>query len=208
MPRQVEPLVMRGALERTDRPAAMALLLRGSTFTLYGGSVLTRWIGAPSSSRSTSSGLLLSPHSSRWSPRIHRSPGCVIASSGGAARRPDRTARPARRRSSSLASSSCVEAQQAQVEVHLLQLGQFERQQVEVPLGERGRLVVGDAVGLDLLGRQVRGDVDRHLLQAQLLRRLPARVADDDHAVGVDDDRLAEAELPDARPRRRRRRRR
>ena len=30
------------------RPAAMALLLRGSTLTLYGGSVFTRWIVAPS----------------------------------------------------------------------------------------------------------------------------------------------------------------
>ena len=76
---------------------------------------------------------------------------------------------------------------------------QFERQQVAVPLGKRGRLVVGDAVGLDLRRRQVRGDVDRDLLQAELLRRLPARVADDDHAVGVDDDRLPEAEFPDRR---------
>jgi len=30
-----------------ERPAAIALFERGSTFTLYGGSVLTRWIGAP-----------------------------------------------------------------------------------------------------------------------------------------------------------------
>ncbi len=28
-------------------PAAIAFLLRGSTLTLYGGSVLTRWIGTP-----------------------------------------------------------------------------------------------------------------------------------------------------------------
>ena len=60
-----------------------------------------------------------------------------------------------------------VEAQQPQVEVRGLQVGQFERQQLEVPLGERGRLVVGDPVGLDLLGRQVRGDVDRDLAQDQ-----------------------------------------
>ena len=41
MPREVEPLVMLCAGERL-RPAAMALLERGSTFTLYGGSVFTR----------------------------------------------------------------------------------------------------------------------------------------------------------------------
>lgn len=57
---------------KLDSPAAMALLLRGSTFTLYGGSVFTRWIVAPSRSRSTSSGLLLSAQSRRWFPRIHR----------------------------------------------------------------------------------------------------------------------------------------
>ncbi len=61
------------------------------------------------------------------------------------------------------------------------------------------RLVVGDPIGLDLGRRQIFGDVDRHLFQAQLLRRLPARVADDDHAVGIDDDRLAEAEFTDGR---------
>ena len=100
--------------------------------------------------------------------------------------------------SSSSASSSCVEAEQVQVEVACLQVGQLERQQVVVPVGQRRRLVVGDAVRLDLLRRQVLGDVDRHLRQAELLRRLVPRVADDDHAVRVDHDRLAEAELADA----------
>ncbi len=35
----------------------------------------------------------------------------------------------------------------------------------------------------------------RDLLEPDLLRRLVARVPDDDHAFGVDHDRLAEAEL-------------
>jgi hypothetical protein len=60
-----------------------------------------------------------------------------------------------------------------------------------------GSLVVGDAVGLDLLGRQVLGDVDGHLRQAELLRRLVAGMADYDHEVHVHDDRLAEAKLAD-----------
>ena len=60
-------------------PAAIALLLRGSTFTLYGGSVFTSWIDVPRSRSSTSAGSLESPYSSRWSPRTHKSPDCVIA---------------------------------------------------------------------------------------------------------------------------------
>ena len=43
--------------ENEESPAAIALFDRGSTFTLYGGSVFTRWIGAPSSRRSRSSTL-------------------------------------------------------------------------------------------------------------------------------------------------------
>ena len=65
------------------KPAAIALFDLGSTFTLYGGSVLTSWISAPSSSRSNASVLLESPHNNRWSPRTHRSPDWVVASSGG-----------------------------------------------------------------------------------------------------------------------------
>src|SRR3990172_9583502 len=53
-------------------PAAIALLLRGSTFTLYGGSVLTSWILAPARRESTSVGFPLSPHRSRGAPHIQR----------------------------------------------------------------------------------------------------------------------------------------
>ena len=46
MPGQVERLVVRRCLRRRTRPAAMALLLTAARpSTLYGGSVLTRWIG-------------------------------------------------------------------------------------------------------------------------------------------------------------------
>ena len=37
--------------------------------------------------------------------------------------------------------------------------------------------------------------MDRHFLEAQLLRRLPTGVTDDDYAFSVDDDRLSEAEF-------------
>ena len=57
---------------------------------------------------------------------------------------------------------------------------------------------VGDAVGLDLLGREVGGHVDRHLRELELLGRLPAGVPADDHASATHHDGLAEAELADA----------
>src|SRR5690606_29542108 len=60
---------------------------------------------------------------------------------------------------------------------------------------EAGGLVISNAVRLDLLGREIFGDVDRNLLQAQLLRGLPAGVPADDNTVGVDDNRLTKTEL-------------
>ena len=48
-----------------------------------------------------------------------------------------------------------------------------------------------------LLGRQVLGHVDGHLLQPQLLGGLVTGVTADDHPLGIDDDGLAKAELAD-----------
>ena len=60
-----------------------------------------------------------------------------------------------------------VEAEQAEVVVHALQLGQLDGEQVVIPIRNVGRLVVANAVGLDLLGRQIFGDVNRNFLQAE-----------------------------------------
>jgi len=59
--------------------------------------------------------------------------------------------------------------------------------------------VVGHPVRLDLLGRQVRGDVDWDFGQAKLQSGHEPRVADDDHAVGIDNDRLPPTEFLQAR---------
>jgi hypothetical protein len=48
---------------------------------------------------------------------------------------------------------------------------------------------------LNLLGRQVRGYVDWNLGKAEFLRGLPAGMADNDHAGGIDNDGLAPAEF-------------
>ena len=56
-------------------------------------------------------------------------------------------------------------------------------------------MVVGDAIGFDLLRRQVFGDMHRNFIQAKLDRSLIPRVPADDDAVGIDDDRLAKTEL-------------
>jgi hypothetical protein len=89
--------------------------------------------------------------------------------------------------------ADCKAAQQAEVEVQRLEVFQLDGQQLVVPLGQRRLLVVGDATGLHPLRRQVAGNMHRHLWQAQLLGRLPARVADDG-AVAVQDNRLAGTE--------------
>lgn len=90
-----------------------------------------------------------------------------------------------------------IKAQQPQIAAGLLQRPQFGRQQAHVPLRPLGDLVVGDPVRPHLLGGQVGGRVDGHLFEPELLGRLVAGVADDDDAVGVHDNRLAEAELAD-----------
>jgi hypothetical protein len=60
-------------------------------------------------------------------------------------------------------------------------------------------LVVGDNQRPPLRLAQMIEHDHRHLVQAQLPRRLQARVAGDDHAVGADQDRICPAELHDRR---------
>ncbi len=129
----------------------------------------------------------------------HRSPGCVTASSGGSGTASGSVCPSFVSDPSSRSSSSAEKPVKVEVEVHLLQLGQLADQLVVVPGRQRRGLVVREPVRLDLGRRQAHGHVDRDRVQAQLQRRLVARVADDDDAVLVDHDRLAEAELADRR---------
>ena len=55
--------------------------------------------------------------------------------------------------------------------------------------------VIHEPVGIDLRRRQVVGHMDRHLLQAELLRGQEPGVPADDHAVFVHDDYLPPAKL-------------
>jgi len=89
------------------------------------------------------------------------------------------------------------ETQELQVHVHAAQFGELDGQQFHVPRGQVRDLVVGDAIGPDLRRGEVGRHVDGHGLQSQLLRRLPARMADDDDPFGVHDDGLPEPVLPD-----------
>ena len=177
-------------------PAAMALFDRGSTLTLYGGSVFTRWIAAPSSSRSTSSGLLLSPQSSRWSPRIHRSPGCVIASSGGSG-----TSSGSVRPSCDIAVEQAAPVPPARSPAgpgrSPCPSGRPTRAAAARNPTRRCVAVWLSAMRYALICAGVRSVATwtGTCCQPELLRRLAAGVADDDHAVGVHDDRLAEPEL-------------
>ena len=90
-----------------------------------------------------------------------------------------------------------AEAEEGEIDIQRLQFGQFARQQLQVPRRQIGDLVVRDAIRLGLLRRQLAGHVHGHLVQPELRGCFPSRMPDDNDAVGVDDDRLAEAESPD-----------
>ena len=92
-----------------------------------------------------------------------------------------------------------TEAGEVEIEAHLLQARQFERQFVIIPAGQLRGLVVGDAVRLRLRWRQTNGDMHRCLCPPELQRRLVPRVADDDDAVFIDDERLPAAKFLEGR---------
>jgi len=78
-----------------------------------------------------------------------------------------------------------------------LQVPQLDRQQIVVPVGEFGCLVVSDPVCLDLLGREIFGNVDGELIEPKLLSSFEASVPADNYPFGVDNDRLANTKLTD-----------
>ena len=152
-------------------PAAIAFLLRGSTLTLYGGSVLTKWIFAPASSRSTSSAF----------DRVATQQ-TVVAEDPKVAGLRDRFVRRFGnivRIGQSLLDAGIeqlgefigIETKQFAIETDCLQFADFDRQQVVVPLRVLAGSVVGDAVGLDRFGLHVLGDMDWDLGESQLLSR-------------------------------------
>ncbi len=86
-----------------------------------------------------------------------------------------------------------VESQEGQIEAAGLQVPQFDRQQIVVPVGQFGCLVVGDPVCLNLLGGEVLGNVDRNFFDSEFLSGFEAGVPADDYSFCVDDDCLAKA---------------
>ena len=80
----------------------------------------------------------------------------------------------------------------------LRNIRQFQRQQVNVPLGQLADLVIHQPEGLDLFLRQLVGYDAGDGRKAQLFRRLEAGVAGDDFMVGGNHQRDEKAVLPDA----------
>ena len=68
------------------------------------------------------------------------------------------------------------EPQQVQIELQPFKIRQFDRQDIEVPLGQRSGLIVGNPVRLDLHRREIGRHMHRHTIEAQLLSRLVPRV--------------------------------
>ena len=85
-----------------------------------------------------------------------------------------------------------IEAEGPHVGAVLLDREEFVAEELQVPFGQLGALVVRDAIGPRLLGREVRRDDHRSRVEAEALRREEARVAGDDDVVLVDDDGVDE----------------
>jgi hypothetical protein len=90
-----------------------------------------------------------------------------------------------------------VRIDQAEVEVEVAKLAELQLEEVLVPLGFLMGAIVGEPIGLDLGRGEPLGHVDRHRREPEPVGRHEAGVADDDHPLAVDHDRLAEAELLD-----------
>ena len=88
-----------------------------------------------------------------------------------------------------------VEAEERQVKILFLQIAQFDRQQVVVPLRDLAGLVVCDPVCLHLFRREVFRDHHRNFRETELFRRFQAGVADNHDEILVHDNRLLETEL-------------
>ena len=91
-----------------------------------------------------------------------------------------------------------VKAQQVQVEVSRLQIGQLQAQHGVVPAGVQRDLVVCDDVGPPLGRRQARQAQAWHVGHAQALRGHDAPVTGHDAALLVNQHRVGETELAHA----------
>ena len=150
----------------------------------------------PSSTRSTSSALVLSPQISRWLPSSQRSPGTLTGCSGTSGTSSG-SVRPGVPRLVSASDLQLAEAGQRQVEAEALQLAELEAEQLVVPAGVQRQLVVGnDQRPLLRLAQAGKLD-DRHRRHAELPRRQQPPVPGDDAVVAVDQDRVGPAELAD-----------
>ena len=91
------------------------------------------------------------------------------------------------------------EAGQREVEIDVdhRQLAELELQQIEVPAGAERDLVVGDPQRALLRLREVRQHDRRHLGHPRRLGRQQPAMPGDDPALGIDQDRVGEAERPD-----------
>lgn len=90
-----------------------------------------------------------------------------------------------------------LETNQPDVEIRCRQIGEFHLQDVIIPPGVLGELVIGEDLSAELLGRPIRAnDKRRDLLQASRLC-LDTPVARDDHPIRGRQHRIGEAELSD-----------
>ena len=152
----------------------------------------------PPSTRSTSAMTVASPHSSRWSPSTHRSPGCVTACSGSAGASSS-SVRPSLPPASSRSSSPSPKPTSPRSKPSSERSASSSRSSSSSQPAFSASWLSASTIR-PLLRLAHVGELDhRHLLQPQLPGRQHPAVPGDDAALPVDQHRIRPAELPDAR---------
>ena len=90
-----------------------------------------------------------------------------------------------------------IEPQHREIEIGVLEVFEFHRQEIVIPFGDLAGLVVGNPVGLHLFRDQVICHDHRDFGQSQLLGGLQAGMPDDDDHILVHDDGLLPPEFLD-----------
>ena len=90
-----------------------------------------------------------------------------------------------------------LEAQRAEIGAELRQLAELQGEQLAIPAGPLGELVVGQNVRPLLRLGEVAELDDRHRGEAELARCQHPAVAGDDAVLAIDQNRVGEAELAD-----------
>jgi hypothetical protein len=142
----------------------------------------------------TSSALVASPHSTRWSPRIQRSP---VHENGRVRQRRGRVGVLLVLKQQELVNLARIKTGQRQIIVQVFDLFQLQREELFVPRGPFDGSIHEEPKGLDLRRRPLVAQDDRDFFDPELARCLQPEVAIYDLAIAAGQHRDLKSELTD-----------